>query len=79
MYDRYKFELHNMYNLNETGCATAQKPGLYPQEKKLVGSVTSAKVGELVTVLYAVGASGVVVPLMFVFPRVNFRNNFIIA
>ena len=41
--------------------------------------MTSAERGELVTVLYAVGASGVVVPPMFVFSRVNFRNNFIVG
>ena len=35
--------------------------------------------GELVTVLYAVRASGVVVPPMFVFLRVNFQNNFIVG
>ena len=41
--------------------------------------MTSAERRELVTVLYAVGASGVVVPPMFVFSRVNFRNNFIVG
>ena len=60
LYDRYKFEMHDIYNLDETGCTTAQQSG------------------GVVTVLYAVGASGVVVPSMFVFSRVNFRNNFIV-
>ena len=80
LYDRYKFEMHDIYNLDETGCTTAQQPGgvVAPTGKKRIGSVTSAKYGELVTVLYAVGASGVVVPQMFVFSRVNFRNNFIV-
>ena len=79
LYDRYKFEMHDIYNLDETGCTTAQQPGawLHPQEKSALG-VTSAERGELVTVLYAVGASGVVVPSMFVFSRVNFQNNFIV-
>ena len=49
-----------------------------PTRKKRIGSVTSAERGELVTVLYTVGASEVVVPPMFVFPRVNFLNNFIV-
>ena len=34
--------------------------------------MTSVERGELVTVLYAVGASGVVVPPMFVFPGLIF-------
>ena len=36
LYDRYKFEMHDIYNLNGTGCTTAQQPGgslwLHPQE-----------------------------------------------
>ena len=27
LYDRYKFEMHDVYNLNGTGCTTAQQPG----------------------------------------------------
>ena len=74
LYDRYKFEMHDIYNLNETGCTTAQQPGgvVAPTGKKRIGSVTSAERGELVIVLYAVAASGVVVPPMFAFPRFNF-------
>ena len=81
LYDRYKFEMHDIYNLDETGCTTAQQPGgvVAPTGKKRIGSMTSAERGELVTVLYAVGASGAVVPPMFVFPRVNFWNNFIVG
>ena len=75
LYDRYKFEMHDIYNLDET--RNNQGAWLHPQEKSALG-VTSAERGELVTVLYAVGASGVVVPSMFVFSRVNFRNNFIV-
>ena len=80
LYDRYKFEMHDIYNLDETGCTTAQQSGgvVAPTGKKCIGSVTSAERGKLVTVLYAVGASGVVVLSMFVFSRVNFRNNFIV-
>ena len=59
-------------------CATTRGRSC-THRKKRIGSVTSAERGELVTVLYAVGASGVVMPPMFVFPRVNFRNNFIVG
>ena len=81
LYDCYKFEMHDIYNLDETGCTTAQQPGVVvaPTGKKRIGSVTNAERGELVTVLYAVEASGAVVPPMFVFPRVDFRNNFIVG
>ena len=74
LYDRYKFEMHDIYNLDETGCTTAQQLGgvVAPTGKKRIGSVTSAERGELVIVLYAVGASGVVVPPMFVFPGLIF-------
>ena len=75
LYDRYKFEMHDIYNLDKTGCTTVQQSGgvVAATGKKHIGSVTSAECGELVTVLYAVGASGVAVPPMFVFPRFNFR------
>ena len=81
LYDRYKFEMHDIYNLDETGCTIAQQSGgmVAATGKKCIGSVTSAERGELVTVFYAVGVSGVVVPPMFVFLRVNLRNNFIVA
>ena len=74
LYDRYKFEMHDIYNLDETGGGVVA-----PTEKKRIGSVTSVERGELVIVLYAVGAFGVVVPPMFVFPRVDFRNDFIVG
>lgn len=42
-----------------------------------MGSVTSRERGELVTVVYTVSASGVVIPPMFIYPRVNYRDCFI--
>ena len=58
-----------------------QQPGgvVASTGRKRFGSVTSAECGELATVLYAMEASGVAVPPMFVFPRVNFWNNFIVG
>ena len=66
--------MHNIYNLDKMDCTTAQQPGgvVATTEKKRIGLVTSAERGELIIVLYAVGASGVAVPPMFVFPRVKF-------
>ena len=75
-----QFEVHDIYNLDETVCTTLQQPGRgCTQRKKRIGSVTSAERGELVIVLYAVVASGVVVPPILVFPKVNFRNNVIVG
>lgn len=47
--------------------------------KKQVGSVTSAERGELVTVVCAVNAAGNATPPMFVFPRVKFKDCFMIG
>ena len=42
LYDRYKFEMHDIYNLNETGSTTSQQTGgvVAPTGKKRIGSVT---------------------------------------
>ena len=47
--------------------------------KKQVGSVTSAERGELVTVVCAVNAAGNATPPMFVFPRVKFKDCFMVG
>ena len=63
--DKHKFEPHDIYNVDETGCTTAQNPGNVVAEQglKQVGSVTSTERGELVTTLYTVSASGLVHPM----------------
>nr|XP_039257916.1 tigger transposable element-derived protein 6-like [Styela clava] len=70
------FHPEDIYNLDETGCTTVQTPSA--KGKKQVGAATSAERGELVTVVYTICASGNVLPPMFIFPRVNFHNHFII-
>lgn len=47
--------------------------------KKQVGSITSAERGELVTVVCAVNAAGNAIPPMFIFPRVRFKDIFMIG
>ena len=44
-----------------------------------MGSITSGKRGQLVTVVYTIGASGNVLLPMFIFPRVNYHDDFIRA
>ena len=77
--DRNHFKPEDIYNCDETGCTTVQKPKavVTEQGRKQVGSITSAERGELVTVVYTISASGNVLPPMFIFPRVNYKDYFI--
>jgi hypothetical protein len=74
--DENKFEPSSIFNCDETGVTTAQKPKevVTARGKKQVGSLTSGERGELVTV----SAAGQVLPPLFIFPRVNYRDHFII-
>ncbi|XP_001200652.1 uncharacterized protein LOC764371 [Strongylocentrotus purpuratus] len=56
--DKYKFSPSEIYNTDETGRTTVQKPAAVVTEKgkKQVGAITSAERGELVTVVYTVSA-----------------------
>ena len=76
--DKFKFSPSDIYNLDETVCTTVQRPlsVITQRGKKQVGAITSAERGELVTVVYTVSAIGTVVPPLFIFPRVNFKENF---
>lgn len=77
--DKEKFEPRDIWNADETGCTTVQDPGDIVAERgiKQVGSITSAERGELVTVVYAVSGTGAVLPPMFIFPRVNYKDHFL--
>ena len=76
---RYNFSARRIYNVDETGVTTVQKPNqvVTAKGKKQVGSVTSAKRGELVRLVFAVNAVGAVVPPMFIFPRVRYEEHFV--
>ena len=77
--DTYKFNNYDIYNIDETGATTVHRPDRIVASKgtKQVGALTSAERGTLVTVAVVVSASGTLVPPMFVFPRVKFRDYFI--
>ncbi|KAH9627647.1 hypothetical protein HF086_009797 [Spodoptera exigua] len=77
--DRYKFEPQDIYNIDETGITTVQKPDrvIARRGSRQVGSVTSAERGTLVTVTFAVNAIGNVFPPFFVFPRVRYQDHFV--
>ncbi|XP_065665564.1 uncharacterized protein LOC136086990 [Hydra vulgaris] len=74
---RHKFQPQNIYNVDETGLTTVQKPVKVIAEKgdKQVGRITSAERGTLVTVCCAVNAIGNSIPPFFIFPRVHFKGS----
>jgi hypothetical protein len=69
--DKYKFESSRIYNMDETGISSVQKPGkiLGPTGQKQVGSATCWERGKNVTVCCAISASGNYIPPMLIFPR----------
>ena len=77
--DRYHFQAQDIWNTDETGVTTVQRPApvVASKGKKQVGAITSAERGQLVTVCTAINAVGNFVPPMFVFPRKYFKDHFI--
>ncbi|GBP80086.1 hypothetical protein EVAR_22009_1 [Eumeta japonica] len=77
--NRYKFEPQNIYNVDEIGITTVQKPDriIARRGARQVDSVTSAERGTLVTVAIAVNAIGNAIPSFFVFPRVRYQEHFV--
>lgn len=77
--EEYKFESKDIWNIDETGVQTVQRPNKIVAEKgvRQVGKATSAERGQTVTMVLAVSAIGNSVPPMFVFPRVFFKDHFV--
>uniref|UniRef100_UPI00358FE895 uncharacterized protein n=2 Tax=Myxine glutinosa TaxID=7769 RepID=UPI00358FE895 len=77
--DRYHFQPNDIWNVDEFGVTTVQKPINIVAKKsvKQMGAITSAERGELVTLCPAVSAIGSVVPPMLIFPRKIFKDHFI--
>ena len=77
--DRYKFTPNDIWNVDETGVSTVQKPNKVVALKgvKQIGSITSSERGQMITICSAGNATGNFVPSMFVFPRKKFKNHFI--
>lgn len=70
---KYKFPPNRIYNIDESGLSTVQKPGriLAQKGQKQVGKLTSAERGQNVTVVCCMSANGSYVPPVFLFPRKN--------
>lgn len=79
VYDRHHFEPQNIYNVDEMGCTTVQKPTkvLAPKGVKQVASITSQERSTLITVSLAFNAIGNSIPPMFVFPLARYQDHFV--
>uniref|UniRef100_A0A2H1VA32 SFRICE_041261 n=1 Tax=Spodoptera frugiperda TaxID=7108 RepID=A0A2H1VA32_SPOFR len=77
--DRYKFEPKDIWNMDETGVTTVQRPSKILAQKgiKQVGAITSAERGRLVTVAVAINAQGGHIPPFFVFPLKRYQEHMI--
>lgn len=65
------YSAQKIWNMDETGLSTVQKPGkiLAPKVKRQIGKMTSGEICQITTVICAIGASGSYVPPVFVFVR----------
>ncbi len=65
-----KFNSNDIWNIDETGVGTVQKPVkiIAEKRKKRVGGMTFAERGTNVTMVFGINALGNSVPPMFVFP-----------
>lgn len=77
LFDKYKFAPENIYNVDESGITTVQKPSkvLSPKGIKQLGCKTSNERGKNVTVICCMSASGKYVAPMFIFPRRRLASN----
>lgn len=77
--EKYNFGPDSIWNIDETGITTVQKPGKVVAKKgeKQVSQTTSAERGVLVTLCCAVNAIGNSIPPFFIFPRVNMKDCFL--
>ncbi|KAK0147816.1 Pogo transposable element with KRAB domain [Merluccius polli] len=79
VYQRHQFEAKDIWNVDETGLVTVQKPGFMVATKGIrrVGAVTSGERGTLITMALAGNALGNIIPPHFVFPRKKYLPHFI--
>ncbi|KAF2905806.1 hypothetical protein ILUMI_00374 [Ignelater luminosus] len=77
--ERHHFLPNDIYNMDETGITTVQRPDRVVARKgyKQIGSLTSAESGTLIIMAIVVSASGNSVPPFFVFPRVHYKEHLV--
>ena len=68
--DRYKFTPNRIYNIRKRDVTTVQSPKqvLAAKGTKQIGSISSRKRGELVTLVCCISATGNNISLAFIFP-----------
>ena len=78
---RHAYQPQNIYNVDETGVTTVQKPGqvLAAKGARQVGHRAGAERGTLVTVCCCVNAIGNAVPPFFIFPRIRFNDKMLVG
>ena len=76
---RLKVTASDIWNIDETGITTVQRPDriIACRGFRQIGQVASAERGALVTTTLVVSAIGNSVSPYFIFPRVNFKSHFI--
>ncbi|ESO03971.1 hypothetical protein HELRODRAFT_173013 [Helobdella robusta] len=79
VFERYVFGPEAIYNIDETGITTVQRPSRIVAQKgvKQVGAIVSQERDQMVTLAVAVKALGNSIPPAFVFPRVHYKDHFI--
>lgn len=77
LFEAYKFEAFQVYNVDETALTTVQNPGkvLATKGQKQVGQITSNERGTLVTMVGAINAGGNAIPPLLIFPRKYFKQH----
>ena len=77
--ETHKFAGNDIWNIDETGITTVQKPTnvVARRGSKQVGAMTFGERGTLVTIACAVQALGNSIPPFFVFPRKRYKDHFV--
>lgn len=81
IYSRHGYGPESVFNCDETGLTTVQRPTKVIAAKgvKQVGAVTSQERGQLVTACCTINALGNAIPPFMIFPRVHFKSNMLIG
>ena len=79
--DKYNIGPSNVYNVDESGITTVQKPGnvIGRRGKKQVGSLTSGERGFTTTVVCSMNAVGDYIPPMMIYKRKRLHQNMLIG
>ena len=77
--DKHKFQSAQVWNADETGTKTVQRPKgvIDSRGKKQVGGISSGERGELVTTVCAANAEERFIPPLLIFPKTRYQNIFL--